>query len=124
MKPPATRGLIAGRLVDPEGRPWQGVTVAAVGRSEGLQTHTTWSYLGDPQDLINPDEALAENFVLADLKPGEYELYVEVQDEVYTMPVLVEGGQLISVEIVTEPFKPATPEPPPEATATDPGTNS
>ena len=128
LKPPATRGIIAGRLVDPEGRPWQGVTVAAVGRSEGTETHTTWTYLGDPQDLINPDEVLAENFVLADLKPGEYELYVEVQGEVYTLPVSVQGGQLISVEIVTEPFKPPAPEPPaepsPEATATESATTS
>jgi murein DD-endopeptidase MepM/ murein hydrolase activator NlpD len=128
MRPPATRGIIAGRLIDPEGRPWQGVTVAAVGRSEGTETLTTWTYLGDPQDLINPDEALAENFVLADLKPGEYELYVEVQDEVYTLPVSVRGGELITAEIVTEPLKAATPElpaePSPEPTAPESGGGS
>ncbi len=111
VAPPATRGIIAGRLVDPEGRPWQGVTVAAVGRSEGTEAKTTWTYLGDPQTLANPDESLAENFVLADLKPGEYELYVELQGEVYTAPVVVKGGQLTTVEIVTQPLKPPTPAP-------------
>jgi murein DD-endopeptidase MepM/ murein hydrolase activator NlpD len=116
LQPPATRGLIAGRLVDPEGRPWQGVTVTAVGRSEGTESQTSWTYLGDPEDLINPDESLAENFVLADLKPGEYELYVELQGTVYKLPVSVQGGQLMSVEIVTEPFKTPTPGPPAEPT--------
>ena len=111
LRPPATRGIIAGRLLDPDGRPWQGVTVAAVGRSEDAETKSTWTYLGDPQDLAKPDESLAENFVLGDLKPGEYELYVEIQGVVYTMPVLVEGGKLTTVEIITEPLKIATPVP-------------
>ena len=105
------------------------MTVAAVGRSEGTETHTTWTYLGDPQDLINPDEDLAENFVLADLRPGEYELYVEVQGEVYTMPVTVLGGQMTVVEMVTTAFKPeqlelVTPEPSPEAGAANTGATS
>jgi murein DD-endopeptidase MepM/ murein hydrolase activator NlpD len=113
---PPTRGLIAGRLIDPEGRPWQGVTVAAVGRSESTEDQTTWTYLGDPRDLINPDESLAENFVLADLIPGEYELYVELQGEVYTLPVNVQGGHLAIAEIVTEPFRTPTPGPPTETT--------
>lgn len=115
LDPPATRGLIVGRLVDPEGRPWQGVTVAAVGRSEGTETYRTWTYLGDPQNLINPDESFAENFVLADLRPGEYELYVELQGEVYTQPVQVVAGEIISVELVTVPLKATTPSPSPSA---------
>lgn len=109
VAPPPTRGIIAGRLVDPDGRPWQGVTVAAVGRSEGTETYTTWTYLGDAQHLANADESLAENFVLADLKPGEYELYVELQGEVYKAPVVVQGGQLTTAELVTQPLKTPTP---------------
>lgn len=111
LEPPATRGLIVGRLVDPEGRPWQGVTVAAVGRSEGTGTHTTWTYLGDPQNLANPDESFAENFVLADLRPGEYELYVELQGEVYQQLVEVVAGEIISIELTTLPLKTPTPGP-------------
>ncbi|UCG22596.1 MAG: peptidoglycan DD-metalloendopeptidase family protein [Chloroflexota bacterium] len=116
LQPPISRGLIAGRLVDPEGRPWQGVTVTAVGRTEGTENQTTWTYLGDPEKLINPDESLAENFVLADLKPGNYELYVELQGEVYTHTLEVQGGQLTTAEIVTEPFRTPTPAPPTDAT--------
>jgi murein DD-endopeptidase MepM/ murein hydrolase activator NlpD len=115
LEPPSTRGLIAGRLVDPEGRPWQGVAVAAVGRSEGTETHTTWTYLDDPQHLINGDEVLAENYVFGDLRPGEYELYVELQGQVYTLLVIVEPGELTVAEIVTEAFKTSTPEPQPAA---------
>ncbi len=111
LEPPSTRGLIAGRLVDPEGRPWQGVAVAAVGRSEGTETHTTWTYLDDPQHLINGDEVLAENFVFGDLRPGEYELYVELQGQVYTLLVIVKPGDLTAAEIVTEAYKTATTEP-------------
>lgn len=111
IAPPATRGIVAGRLVDPDGRPWQGVTVAAVGRSAEAESKTTWTYLGDTLALANPDESLAENFVLADLKPGEYEIYVELQGEVYREPVTVQGRQISLVEIVTQPLKPSTATP-------------
>ncbi len=111
LEPPTTRGLIAGRLVDPDGRPWQGVVVTAIGRTEGTENRTTWTYLGDPQRLINPDEGLAENFVIGDVKPGEYELTVEVQGEMYKLPVVVTAGQLQTAELVTLPYKTATPPP-------------
>jgi hypothetical protein len=87
------------------------VTVTAVARSEGAETKVTWSYLGDPQQLANPDESLAENFVLADLKPGEYDLYVELQGEIYTLPVVVSAGELTRAEIVTQPLKELAPPP-------------
>ncbi|MGD2049495.1 MAG: peptidoglycan DD-metalloendopeptidase family protein, partial [Chloroflexota bacterium] len=73
LVPPSTRGIIAGRLIDPEGRPWQGVAVTAVGRSEGTENSTTWTYLDNQQHLIHPDDTLAENFVIGDLLPGEYD---------------------------------------------------
>lgn len=111
LEPPATRGIIAGRLVDPEGRPWQGVAITAVGRSDGTEDHITWAYLDNSQHLIHPDEALAENFVLGDLLPGEYELYVELQGEIYRYPVYVNGGELSQAEIITAPYKTVTPTP-------------
>lgn len=111
LEPPATRGIIAGRLIDPEGRPWQGVAVTAVGRSDGTEDHTTWTYLDDSQHLINPDDTLAENFVIGDLLPGEYELFVELQGEIYRYPVNVYGGELSEAEVITAPFKTVTPTP-------------
>lgn len=111
LEPPASRGIIAGRLVDPEGKPWLGVSITAVGRSEGTEDHTTWTYLDNSQHLVHPDETLAENFVIGDLVPGEYELYVDLQGEIYRQPVIVNGGELSYVEIITSPFKTATPTP-------------
>lgn len=109
LKPPLSRGLVVGRLVDPLGRPWQGVSITAVGRSEETENITTWSYLDDPQHLINPDELFAENFVIPDLRPGSYELYVELQGQQYLAPIEVTGGQSTSVEIITEPYRTPTP---------------
>jgi murein DD-endopeptidase MepM/ murein hydrolase activator NlpD len=116
VQPPITRGLIAGRLLDPDGRPWQGVAVTAVGRSEGTADRTSWTYLGDPQSLINPDEGLAENFVIDDLVPGEYEVWASVQGVEYRAGVTVTGGQLSTVEIRTEVYKTPTPAPEPGET--------
>lgn len=111
VRPWTTRGLIVGRVVDPEGRPWQGVAVNALGKSEGTENITTWSYLGDPQNLINPDEVLAENFVFGDVRPGRYEIYILLQGKEYKTEIEVVAGELTTVEIVTEPLKLETPEP-------------
>jgi murein DD-endopeptidase MepM/ murein hydrolase activator NlpD len=116
VRPSQTRGLIAGRIIDPEGRPWQGVAINAVGQSEDTENYTTWSYLGDPQNLINPDEVLAENFIFGDVRPGRYEIYVLLQGTEYTAEVEVKAGQVSPVEIVTDPLKTPTPAPQPTIT--------
>lgn len=106
VRPPESRGLIAGRLIDPDGRPWQGVWIGAQNLSgEGIE-QVTWSYLDDPTSLINPDEVYAENFVFNDVQPGSYRLYLEVQDQRYTADVTVTGGEVATVEIITEPYQP------------------
>lgn len=117
IDPGPTRGVVAGRLVDPQGRPWQGVVVTLIG-PDGSDSEfvNTFSYQGDPQNLINPDELLAENFVFADVRPGAYTLYAKVQGVEYRQPVQVIEGQLTVVELVTEPYK--TPTPTPEASPT------
>ncbi|MEM9774496.1 MAG: peptidoglycan DD-metalloendopeptidase family protein [Chloroflexota bacterium] len=105
VRPPETRGLIAGRLVDPDGRPWQGVWISAQSLSgEGIE-QVTWTYLDDPKSLINPDEVYAENFLFNDVQPGDYRLYLEVQGKRYTADVSVVGGEVATVEIITDPFK-------------------
>jgi murein DD-endopeptidase MepM/ murein hydrolase activator NlpD len=109
INPANNRGLIAGRLVDPGGRPWQGVAVNAIGRSEETEDRTTWTYLDDALHTINPDEQWAENFVFGDLKPGEYELYIQLQGSVYKELIKVDGGQLSFTEIITEPYRTPTP---------------
>lgn len=126
LSPGETRGVIAGRLIDPEGRPWQGhpvqvrrleqaATPPADGgeAAEGAETVTAWTYLDDPQHMIHPDEGFAENFVLSDLRPGVYELLSTVQGETYRAEVEVVAGSVSAVELITQPFKTPTPAPAP-----------
>lgn len=108
--PGDTRGVIAGRLVDPEERPWQGVALHLL-NDEGDIAAATWSYLDDPQHLINPDEGFAENFVFADVRPGAYVLYTKLQEVEYRQPVTVRVGELTTLTLTTEPFKTPTPAP-------------
>lgn len=124
IRPPASRGVVAGRLLDPQGRPWQGVVVALVPTDSDAETLGTWTYLGDPDSLANPDEALAENFVFSDVVPGEYELFTELQGITYTAPVTVYGGDLQVVEVVTQPYVPVTPTAEPAPTTPPEVTNS
>ncbi|MBK8988915.1 MAG: M23 family metallopeptidase [Chloroflexi bacterium] len=100
LDPGGTRGVLAGRLVDENGRPWQGVTITLIdGRGEEVQFLHTWSYLDDPDHLINPDEGYAENFVFADLLPGFYELFVKVREVEYRQRVEISAGALRLVEM-------------------------
>jgi murein DD-endopeptidase MepM/ murein hydrolase activator NlpD len=101
LEPPAGRGVIAGRLLDGAGRPWQGVHITAAGEGENGISRATWSYLVDPLPLVNPDDILAENFVLPDLPPGSYRLTATIQGVAYTASVAVSAGQIATVEIVT-----------------------
>ena len=109
---PETRGVLAGRLLDPQNQPWQGVVVTAIGWEGSDNQHVTWTYLDDPTRMINPDEALGENFLFADLTPGLYRIQARVQGQNYQMEAQVVGGQVTTVELRTEPYRPptATPE--------------
>jgi len=109
IDPGPTRGVIVGRLVDPEGRPWQGVPLALVGRNGTSARASTWSYLGDPQQLANADEYWAENFVFSDVKPGDYDIYTTLQGIDYRQSVTVTAGGVAEVAIETEPLKIETP---------------
>ncbi len=111
LDPGPTRGVIAGRLVDPEGRPWQGVPLALVSADNGETMLSTWSYLGDPQDLINPDDGWAENFVFSDVPPGRHEIITLFQGVEYRKTVEVTAGEVAVTEMITEGYKTPTPEP-------------
>lgn len=104
IDPGETRGVIAGRLLDPQGRPWQGVVLHLL-NEEGEIVATTWSYLDDPLHYINPDEGLAENFLFSDMLPGDYTIYTELQDEIYQVPVTVTAAEIVTVELITQPLK-------------------
>lgn len=105
IRPPETRGVLAGRLVDPLGRPWQGVVVTLVGPDGTAEFINSYTYLDDPRQLINPDEWYAENFVFADLLPGEYVVVVSLGETEYRKVVTITGGELAFVELVTDPYE-------------------
>jgi hypothetical protein len=113
LAPQPGTGVIAGRLLDPQGRPWQGVAISAIDRAGENPLRTTWSYLDDARHLARPDEELAENFVFPDLLPGQYQLYSRVQGLEYNAYVDVVAGQVATVEIITEPYRTPTPTPSP-----------
>ncbi len=110
--PGGTRGVIAGRLVDPQGRAWQGYPIQLVGPTgDDAGNLTVWSYLDDPEHIINSDEGYAENFVVADLKPGEYFVVASVQGTIIQRQVEVTANQVTTVELMTDPYKTPTPTP-------------
>lgn len=102
LEPQPGQGVIAGRLVDPDGRAWQGVTVTLIDVTGQSDFRTTWTYLDDRDHLVQPDEALGETFAWAGIPAGEYDVFVRVQDRDYRQRVTVADGQLTWVEIVTE----------------------
>lgn len=110
ISPWSGSGVIAGRLVDPDGRAWQGVTVTLIDRSGEADFLNTWTYLDDPDHLIRPDPSLAENFVFGPVAAGAYDVYAKIQGVEYRQPVEVRDGEISSVEIVTEPYRTPTPE--------------
>ncbi|MEM7799516.1 MAG: peptidoglycan DD-metalloendopeptidase family protein [Chloroflexota bacterium] len=101
VRPPESRGLIAGRLIDSNGYPWEGVWMMAQSLTNSDTEYVTWSYLDDPRNLIKPDARYGENFVFTDMRPGRYRIYIEVNDKRYTADVEVVGGEISTVEIVT-----------------------
>jgi murein DD-endopeptidase MepM/ murein hydrolase activator NlpD len=101
LAPPEGQGIIAGRLVDSQGRPWQGVglSLAGGGLSDPINS---WSYLNDPHPVVNPDEAWAENFLFGPVPAGEYVVVTRLQDQEYRENVTVTAGQVVPVEIVVD----------------------
>ncbi|MGB1250318.1 MAG: M23 family metallopeptidase, partial [Candidatus Promineifilaceae bacterium] len=112
IAPASGRGVLAGRIVDPRGRPWQGISLILEPNDPNLKRYQTWSYLGDPDNVAIPDEHLAENFVIGDMKAGSYTLHTIVQGANYRQDIFIEPGQINTVEIVTGPFRTPTPSPP------------
>jgi len=101
LAPWAGGGVIAGRLVAPDGRAWQGATVTLIDRKSGGLLNT-WTYLDDPLHLIRPDPALGENFVFGPVAEGSYDVFVQLSGEEYRETVEVRDGELTTVEIVTK----------------------
>lgn len=104
LEPLPETGVLAGRLVDEAGRPWQGTRVTLVeAAGEEVNYFHTFTYLDDPDHLIHPDAGLAENFVFADMKPGFYTLFATAAGEEVRLPVEINAGELTAVEMILTP---------------------
>ncbi len=93
IEPLPRRGIVAGRILDAQGRFPPEVLVIL----EGKDRRETWTYrLGRG---INSDDELRENFVFGDVEPGEYVLEVKVGPHIYKRKVVVEAGKISFVEV-------------------------
>lgn len=108
LRPGQGRGVIAGRIVDLRGQPWEGVTIWLVPEGEELDEGNpnlvTWSYLGDEFDIANPDEDFAENFTFGDLEPGKYTVRATLYETVFERDVEVLANDVVTVELLV-PFR-------------------
>jgi len=102
LAPLPQTGVVAGRLLDGDGRPWQGTRITLIDTSgEEAKYLNTFTYLDDPDHIINPDTGLAENFVFADLPAGFYTVFATVDGEEYRQSVEVRAGEITALEIMT-----------------------
>ena len=99
LDPGPGRGVLAGRLVSPEGQSWAGVSITVTGLTAGTQDRTTWTYLD--HDLIHPDEELAENFAVGQLPAGRYAVSAELLGLPISHEVTITAGQVSLVELQT-----------------------
>ncbi len=93
MAPYANTGVVAGRVVYPNGQFVNDVTVRLV-NAAGRTVDTTTTYVnprvpGLSNWNVNPDEVWNENFVFGDVPPGEYMIVVSVNGIVQRRSVTV-----------------------------------
>ena len=110
-------GTLAGRFVDRQNRPIPGATITVIPHTVNTTRRTSRTYMSN---LVNSDEIWNENFVVADLPAGRYEVLLNAADRVYRRIVEVKPGQtnfiVVQADFVFVPT--ATPSPTPTETPT------
>jgi murein DD-endopeptidase MepM/ murein hydrolase activator NlpD len=92
LRPEPDQGIIAGLVIDAEGRPIPEVAVTFFRAAEPnkwwqqVQTYAT--------EEVNPDDQLGENFALGYVPAGEYLVKVKVGQKSYVQPVVVQSGEI------------------------------
>jgi murein DD-endopeptidase MepM/ murein hydrolase activator NlpD len=92
-------GTLAGRLVDRQNRRIQGAMVTVIPQTVNTTQRTTRSYM---TDLVNSDEVWDENFVVADLPAGRYEVLVDVNGRIFRRVVEIKAGQTNFIAVQTD----------------------
>jgi murein DD-endopeptidase MepM/ murein hydrolase activator NlpD len=87
-------GVLAARVTGPDGEPVPGARIELIGRGSYM---SGWTYEGD---TLNSDPYFQENFVLGDLRAGQYDLKVgEIRNIVYRDVVTIEPGIVTFIDI-------------------------
>lgn len=94
LAPPQGWGVIAGRLLDEDGRYLEGHEFSI--RNEFGQRFLMWAY---GPHIANPDDIYQENFVLSDLPAGTYWIDAPIEGEMYRAEVEVYPGQTTFVVV-------------------------
>lgn len=100
MVPYVGHGVIAGSVTDEEGEFIDNVTVSVRSRRTGYQTSTaeTYRFAGTVND-VNPDPLWQENFAVADVPVGEYNVIANVDGVRLVRSVTVREGMTTFVEL-------------------------
>ncbi len=104
LQPEPGQGVIAGRVVDADGRPVPEVPVIFFRNGKWWRQTQTYGDTDKETDtpiLVNGDDQLGENFALGFVPAGEYLVKVQVGEKSYTKPVTVAPGDVGFVSIVT-----------------------
>ena len=100
LRPEPGQGVIAGLLVDAQGRSVPEIPVTFFRASEPdkwwrqIQTYANRE--------VNPDDELGENFALGYIPAGDYLVKAKIGGKSYVRPVTVRAGEIIFVLIAPE----------------------
>ncbi len=96
IAPYVAHGVVAGRVVGPDGRLVEDVTVTLSQRGRVIETTTTYikaKQLGQRRDWnVVPDPGWQENFVLGDIPEGDYIISVTLYGKRIATPITVNAG--------------------------------
>jgi len=92
LEPLPGTGMIAGRVLDAEGKPVPQARIYGLVKPDPAET--PFSYIETYGDKVHPHPLYGENFAISDIPPGDYVLGVEVSGRRVFRKLTVEAGLL------------------------------
>jgi murein DD-endopeptidase MepM/ murein hydrolase activator NlpD len=101
LRPEPDQGVIAGLILDAQGKP---VPETIVTFFRAAEPNKWWRQIQTYADSeVNADDELGENFALGYVPAGEYLVKVKVKDRSLVRPVAVRAGEVAFISIHAEP---------------------
>jgi murein DD-endopeptidase MepM/ murein hydrolase activator NlpD len=100
LRPEPGQGILAGLLVDVQGRPLPETPITFFRAAEPDKWWRQTQTYADRE--VNPDDELGENFALGYVPAGDYLVKAKVGDRIYVRPVTVRAGEIAFVVIETD----------------------